>query len=383
MGSANYWGGPVTTGSQHYARHFAEEGWDVAYLSDQISPLHPLRWKSRVYTRDKLRLWARGGMRDLGGRLFAYNHFTLLPIFDAPLLRSELAARHSLDLTVPPLQRVLEREGFDAADLLWIDHLVFEGLLDRVPHRRSVYRLADDPRLFPEPYPPSMLRRYPALVERVDLLVATSQRLAEQVAATRSGPVLWLPNGVDYPRFAAAAPPPPEYSGIPAPRVVYVGSLEPWFDDGLLAEVARRRPRVSFVVVGPVRIPMPGLRALPNVHVLGPRAYAAVPGYMAHAQVGIVPFRRLPEVDAVNPIKVYEYLAAGLPVVATAWDELERMRTPAALAEGPAAFGAALDAALADPGDAAARREYARENSWAARFRRLLAALEATPEHTP
>ena len=64
MGCANYWGGPVTTGSQHYARLLADGDWSVAYLSDPVSPFHPLRFKSRVYNRDKFRLWRSGGSDD-------------------------------------------------------------------------------------------------------------------------------------------------------------------------------------------------------------------------------------------------------------------------------------------------------------------------------
>src|SRR5690606_29547808 len=120
VGAANYWGGPIMTGSQHYARCFARAGWHVAYLSDQISPLHLFRWRSRAYTRDKFRLWLRGGVTDLDGRLFAYNHLTLLPVFNAPVLRSRLAAERGLDLSIPGLFRVLGRRGFSDPDVVWI-----------------------------------------------------------------------------------------------------------------------------------------------------------------------------------------------------------------------------------------------------------------------
>jgi glycosyltransferase involved in cell wall biosynthesis len=376
MATANYWGSPIQTGSQHYARLFADDGWRVAYLSDQISPLHLLRWKSRAYTSDKFGIWLRGGTRAAGGRIFAYNHLTLLPIHNAPVLRSEAVARRTFDATVPNVFGRLEREGFDRAELLWIDHLLYADLPDRVAAERIVYRLADDPLLFPETYPPSLLRRFDRLLRRVDVVIVTARKLQEQVARIRGDDgVIYVPNGADYDHFAAASPAPPEYDAIPQPRVVYAGSLEAWFDVELLAAAARALPHVNFVIIGPVRIPMGAARALPNVHLLGARPYADLPGYIAHAQAGIIPFRVSAQIDAVNPIKLYEYLAAGLPVVVTAWDELERMRPPALLTRGVSEFVDAIAEVLARPGDPEPRRAFARENSWAGRFARVTSAL--------
>lgn len=377
MASANYWGSPIQTGSQHYARQFAAADWRVAYLSDQISPLHLLRWKSRAYTADKFRLWLRGGVFAGEGRIFAYNHMTLLPVHNAPVLRSEQVARRTFDASVPNVFGMLASAGFDRPDLLWIDHLLYADLTERVPAHSTVYRLADDPRLFPETYPPSLLRRFEPLVRRVDRVIVTARRLQEQVTRVRGDDgVFYIPNGADYDHFAAEVAAPPEYAEIPAPRVVYAGSLEPWFDLDTLAAAARARPAVSFVIIGPARIPLSAVSRLPNVHVLGPRPYDRLPGYIAHAQAGIIPFRASGQIDAVNPIKLYEYLAAGVPVVATAWAELEHLRAPVLLARSPAEFIDALDEALAG-GDSAVeeRRAFARQNSWAARFERVRAAL--------
>ena len=371
IATANHWDSPVTTGSQQYARLFAEAGWDVAYLSDPISPFQLVRPRSWLYNRAKFGLWARGGDRHLEGRMWAYNHLSLLPIFNAPVLRSELAIRRSLDLSFPRPVRKLADEGFEAPELLWLEHLVFEGLMDRLDAGATVYRLADDPELFPEPYPPGLLRRVPEVLARVDLVVATARRLVEKALEHRDGGVLYLPNGVDYRHFAGEHPEPEDLAGIARPRVLYVGSLEPWFDVDAVVAAARRHPGFRFVIIGPVRTDLGALRDQPNVHLLGPRPYTDVPGYMAHADVGIVPFRPLEEIQAVHPIKVYEYLAAGLPVVSTDWEELESMDAPIARAGSKEAFARAVGEAVDDPGDPEPRRAYARSNSWAARFESL------------
>ena len=376
VAGANHWGGSVTTGSQQYARLFARNGWEVAYLSDPVSPFHLLRARSWLFNREKFRLWLSGGRRDLDGSVFAYTHFTLLPIFNAPLLRSELAVRHSLDFALPRLPAKLAREGFGRPDLLWIEHLVFEGLLERMRPAASVYRMADDPDLFPDPYPPALMRRLPAMIDRVDWVVVTARLLEERVRALGKRQVLYLPNGVDPDHFAGPHAEPRELRDVPRPRILYVGSLEEWFDTELIERAARAHPSYQFVIIGPVRIPLDALRALPNVHVLGPRPYAAVPAYMAACDAGLIPFRRNRAMEAVHPIKVYEYLACGLPVVSTSWEELRLMAAPITIAGSAAEFVDAIEAAVRHPGDAAGRRAYARANSWASRFSRLSLALD-------
>lgn len=375
MGSANHWGGPVTTGSQQYARLFVRHGWRVAYLSDPISPYHLVRPRSWLYNRRKFQLWASGGERDLDGRLFAYNHLTLLPVFNAPLLRSSLAVRRSFDLSVPNLARKLDREGFGNPAAVWVDHLSFEALPRRLAATASIYRMADEPELFPGPYPPSLLARLPDLLRSVDLVIATGRRIEERAREYRHEGVLYLPNGVDYHHFTTPRPEPPDIADLPRPRVLYVGSLEPWFDTRLVARAALANPTFSFVVVGPARIPLGELRDLPNVRILGPRPYDVVAGYMVHCDVGIVPFRRTERIQAVHPIKVYEYLAAGLPVVATEWEELSLMGAPIHLASSEEEFIQQVRTAADDPGDAAVRDRFARENSWDARFAVLDAHL--------
>ena len=263
--------------------------------------------------------------------------------------------------------------------MLWVDHLTYEGLVDRVSATMTVYRLADDPKLFPGPYPPALLERFPELVRRVDLVVATGRRLVEVARQLRNTGVLYLPNGVDYDHFAGGGPEPAELARIPRPRVLYVGSLEPWWDRDLMARAARALPSYQFVVVGPVRVDVGALRDLPNLHVLGAKPYDRVPGFTAHADVGIVPFRTTGPMQAVHPIKVYEYLAAGLPVVATDWDELRAMEAPIFRAADADAFIQGLETAVdGGIGSVAERRAYARSHSWASRFETLMAALPGT-----
>jgi glycosyltransferase involved in cell wall biosynthesis len=103
------------------------------------------------------------------------------------------------------------------------------------------------------------------------------------------------------------------------------------------------------------------------VRILGPRPYASLPELFAGADAGIVPFRLTPMTHAIHPIKVYEYLAAGLPVVSTPMEETAAMGAPVALAAGAEEFARALEAARQSPAARAERPAYARRNGCAPR----------------
>jgi glycosyltransferase involved in cell wall biosynthesis len=180
-------------------------------------------------------------------------------------------------------------------------------------------------------------------------------------------------HGVDFEHFARAAredlPLPEELSSIPRPRAGFFGLLQHWFDVALLAEVARRTPQMSFVLIGDVQTDVTRLAALPNVHLLGRKPYADLPAYCRGFDVGLIPFVRSSMTENVNPIKLREYLAAGLPVVSTALPEVaaltEDMGDAIRLADDAESFGAAIRAAQPGTADERIRRSAAcADQSW-------------------
>jgi len=214
------------------------------------------------------------------------------------------------------------------------------------------------------------------------LALATSALLEQRLRALNPATER-LPNAADVALFAAAldAPAPPELASLGRPIAGYCGELGPWFDSHGLAGLARARPDVAFVLVGPVAAEARrALRGLANVRLIGPRPYAEVPAWVARFDVALVPFKPGALTAAVNPIKVYEHLAVGAPIVATGLPDLEpfaalglvRLTTLAGL---PAAFDEAL--AERDPALRLARRREAESHTWEACAARLFALLEA------
>ncbi len=154
-------------------------------------------------------------------------------------------------------------------------------------------------------------------------------------------------------------------------------------DIPLLEELARLRPGWSFALVGPIglgdpRADVSGLRAFPNIHLLGPRSYAQLPAVLRGADAGIIPYARNPVTDSVFPMKVYEYLAAGLPVVSTSLPALDGVGE-ILRADDAETMAAQLDRALEQ--DSAERRaersRAASSHSWEQRLREITLAVEA------
>jgi glycosyltransferase involved in cell wall biosynthesis len=214
------------------------------------------------------------------------------------------------------------------------------------------------------------------LLAEVDVVFTTAGSLAERLAS-RHPRVHRLGNVADYDHFAGArkgVTAPADLERIPRPRAIFVGALnELKVDAALLGALAAAEPDLSIVLVGPVTEAGPDARRAldalirrPNVHALGGRAYAELPAYLAGADVGLVPYHANRYTAGVFPMKVYEYLAAGLPVVAAGLPELAGAEG-ATVAAGPEEFVAAVRAALTEPGSADERQRIARAHTWEAR----------------
>jgi glycosyltransferase involved in cell wall biosynthesis len=369
------WGSPIRVGGRAFAERFLAQGWEVAWMNGPLAPWNLVAGNEEVARRRAS--WLGGGERIAcgPGRLLAYAPVGILPYRRYPLLRHPWFHRHALDATIPPFFPFLEREGFASVDLLWLaTGSPFLPLLDRVNHDRSLYRLSDETGSFPDT-PASYARLEEEAMRRVDVVIATAASLAER-ASKFCRRVLLLPNGVDAGRFPAGgnrtAPVP---ASARAPRIVYVGALDSWLDRGKIEALARAFVDGEILLAGPVRIETGWAKPFPNVRWLGPVPPEEVPSLLAGCDVGIIPFLDTPLTRAIHPVKLYEYCAAGLPVVASDLDEIRRIGSPARRARTDTEWIAAVREAVEDPRRAQSR-DFAARNDWSARFEVLLDFLE-------
>jgi polysaccharide pyruvyl transferase CsaB len=247
----------------------------------------------------------------------------------------------------------------------------------------TVYEHIDDLAVFEHVYKREQLDEWHqrALAE-ADVIAASAVDLLNDVRQQRDDAVL-VANGVDYEHFAGEPPRPSDLDVVPAgaPIVGYYGALAEWFDYDLVGEAARRLTDFHFVLIGPdydgTASTHPTLQ-LPNVHWLGTRPYAELPGYLAAFTVATIPFVVNDVTHAVSPLKLFEYMAGGKPVVTPPLRECSRYRA-VQIGEGEDGFVAEILKAVelgADPSHVELLRRTARANTWDARARTIIEAVE-------
>jgi glycosyltransferase involved in cell wall biosynthesis len=220
---------------------------------------------------------------------------------------------------------------------------------------------------------PLLVEQERELLVRAELVVASSGVLEAQ-ARKRNGNVLLLRNACDYDHFAEA---PPKTRGG-RPTIGYYGAIAEWFDSDLVADLAERRPGWDFILVGStVGADTRRLSNLHNVSLPGEKPYVEIPGWLAKFDVTILPFRRTPLTEATNPVKAYEILAAGKPLVSVPLPEMRLLIPLVRLARTAAEFRREIAAELSrpDPKLSVRRRAFARANTWRKRFEAILPVI--------
>jgi len=376
----HYWNSPLKVGDHHIAHELVDMGWDVGYLSSPISPFHLLKGRDDDI-RERFYSYKQKGVYDLDERLWSYVPGALLTPCNKSLLGSEWMFRNWYQLSCPNIAKIAKSRGFDEVDLLFIGNANQAFCLDKIAYRKSVFRIADRNDGFKESAQGSReMEKY--IASRVDLLIYSAANLEDYVNSLKPKEKLYVPNGVYLDNFLKnSGHVPTEYAGLPHPIVVYVGAMNYWFDYELLNKAAKHLPDTSFVLIGPPAMARQKLRNLPNVHILGTRAYTAIPDYLYNADVGIIPFdvKAYPElINSVNPLKLYEYMACGLPVVAARWDELLALNSPAILYTSLDAFISGLKQACSMDSYRNDFVEYAMRNGWKERVREMLNVTNLT-----
>ena len=270
----------------------------------------------------------------------------------------EAAARAGLERVVVITSHPLVA-GF--APLEWADRVVFYATDDWTAH--PAY----------ERWWPAYQESYSRVRESGHTVCAVSEPIIERLQPT--GPSAVIPNGIEPAEWLGTGTPPAWLAALPRPRLLYVGTLDSRLDVSAIESAARVHSSGSILLVGPLldEPHIAPLRDLPNVHIRRTVDRASLPALVMGCDIGLVPHVRSRLTTAMSPLKVYEYLAGGLPVAAIELPPLLGINPRVVLATGASDFAEAVSNAL--PLGAAAeaeRRAFLDAHSWERRHAALL-----------
>jgi glycosyltransferase involved in cell wall biosynthesis len=374
--TSNYYESSLQVGDHHLARYFALNGWEVAFISSPISPLHLLRGRSAQLS-ERFSIYAEGGKSHLVGKgsIWSYVPGAIVVPKNLPVLRNLWIYENWHHLTLPNLSRRIKAKGFGDVDLLHIRDPKQMQWIETIKHKVSLYRLADFEAGFSH-FDVTIDRMEKDLANKVDWVIYTAKSLKSFAENLKPDGTFFLPNGVDSRQIMIEnPPPPPEFEHLSAPIAIYIGSIEYWFDFDLINQLTEKMESVEFVFIGPLsKSNVSKFIQRPNVHLLGSREYEEIGKYLYHADIALIPFNKgdYPElINAINPLKLYEYFAAGLPVVATRWRELEMLNSPAILCDTQIEFIQAIQNCLREATNKSRLVQFALEYDWSRIFERL------------
>ncbi len=223
-------------------------------------------------------------------------------------------------------------------------------------------------------------------IAKSDMVFVTSSALYDSKRHLHPSITL-VENGVDYELFANPEPEstyPIDLQEIPHPLIGYVGVINEKLNLELLTAVAQKQTQWHFVLVGPVALKneqeqLEILGSLPNVHLLGRKPVDRLPLYIHAFDICLIPYKRNEWTRNISPLKLYEYLASGVPIVSTGIPATEEFADTVWLACDPDAFSQAIDQALdADTPERRRKQQaLAKNHTWGQRVELLSATIEA------
>lgn len=296
-------------------------------------------------------------------------------MLDLPVLLPEtfpFLAGLERNLLPSRIKAALDRLGFEDFALLITTPRVVD-FAKAIPAKIKIFDCIDNLLFHPQMirFHNKIKKAYEWVKNNADLICIASVK-QKNMFPDANGRIYLLPNGVDDIFLGNNnLECPDELKIIKRPIAGYIGALQERVNVDLLANIARSLPQVSFVFVGVMASPkhFARLKHFSNIHFLGERKFEDMPKYINHFDVCIMPHKKDLFTDSMNPLKIYEYLACGKPVISTPVSGTEDFKGLIYQAQSPGIFSEAIKHAISDDNInlRAARKEAAIKCSWDAR----------------
>lgn len=319
---------------------------------------------------EKLKDWTRS-LRQV-----SENLWVLAPVM-LPVSGEGALGRLNRTMASASVRRAMRKVGI-VGPVFWATVPTAIDFVGRVGESLRAYYITDDFSLWPGGNAVRIREMDRRLTEQSDIVLPCSAPLAE---SHEFGPakVVMLPHAVDYEHFVTPQPEPAELSNLPYPRACFFGLIYEKIDLELLAKLAAAMPQLHIVMIGPVKTDVSRLQALQNVHFLGPKAYEALPAYLQHMDVLVVPYVPDDVILASGPLKIRECLAVGKPTVIRSVPSIEEFGDLVCLYENSEGFIAGVRESLAgqDASLCTRMRQRVQPHSWENRVATILQELGA------
>lgn len=370
------WDNPFWTNKQHMAKELARRGHNIFYI-ESVGLRSASLGRSdlgRIAARLKKQMHP---IREVIPNLIVWSPLAF------PAQRYALVRRLNRNLLNGQLAFLLRRHGFKP-DVLWTYNPLTSLLLDTSMFRQIVYHCVDDIKHQPGMPSEVIAEAERELIERADVVFTTSRHL--EASCKRLNPNTYYHSNVaDFDHFSAALKPElpvhPWVKDLPQPIIGYIGALSGYkVDFGLIRHMAESRPSWTFVLIGKIGEGDPWtdisiLKGLPNVHLPGPAAYAELPSLLKGFDVAMMPMQRNEYTRSMFPMKFFEYMAAGRPIVSSDLPALQEYTRVAYLANDYDDFILGIERCLEKPLDASSQLQMARQHTYASRTDQMMAIL--------
>jgi glycosyltransferase involved in cell wall biosynthesis len=379
------WNSPYWTNKQHMAAHLAARGYEVLYV-ETVGIRRP-----RVTPRDLNRMWERLKRAFSTPRQVRPNLWLLAPLtMPAAQGLKATATFNAWQLRRKIIPWLRQRRG-DQRPLVWTYHPYMLQAVESIAPVAIVYHCVDDIGAIPGTDQRAYHCAEGSLLERADHVFATSPLLYQRCATLALGRTHYFPNVTDIDHFASArhsGPIPDDIASIPRPRLLYMGVLSDFkIDLDLIERLVCRRSDWHWVFIGDEREGQASetiarLRTRGNVHMLGWRPYSLLPEYLRGVDVALLPQVINDYTRAMFPMKFFEYLAAGRPLITTPLPALSEFFDLCRVATNADDMALAIETVLTSPDNAVVPVDHPvlRAHSWDRRLNAMLAIVFQEPQ---
>ena len=370
------WDNPLWTNKQHTAMALANKGFRILYVeslglrqpginkTDLARIMRRLKKGISAPRRVKENIWVTSPLV-----IPFHQNFFLRMINNWLLIKKINSLRKILNFSHP---------------IIWTYNPLVQRIAEKLNPELLIYHCVDD--ITTAPLMPSNIIRKSEklLIGLADIVFTSSPKLQKYCSLLRPDNTYYFPNVADFRHFSKsrdAGPLPDDIAKIPHPRIGFIGAISGYkLDFALIKHIATTRNNWHWVLIGSVGEgdPKTSIKKLgmPNIHFLGLKDYKVLPDYLRGIDIAAIPYDINAYTTSVFPMKFFEYLAAGIPVVTTKLPALEDFKEACIIADSQKSFISAIEDILKGKmPNKESCLNLARKNTWELRTTQMLGLI--------